>query len=213
MKTLRTLIKSDPVYKIFAGMVIAFVLFAVFNVAGTCTGKEVSKTDVAVKLAIDSLNSLYKKQSEQREDSIQREALHRDSLWKIAYDDASRKANKYEKANQKSEKTIQELKVKYAEPCKEIINEYDKRENNYIEAIKAEKVALAVCEKRVVEWKGIAASKETQLTEANNLIKQKDGTITTLKDRNRTIENRMDRNFVFRNWKWVTGRWRKFVLE
>ena len=175
--------------------------------------KDVSKTDVAVQLAIDSIKSDYKNKLEQREDSIQRAALHRDSLWKIAYDDAQRKANKYEKENQKSARTIQELKAKYAEPCKEIIAEYDNRENNYIQAIQAEKVALTVCEKRVVEWQGIAASKETQLTAANTMLKEKDKTITTLKDRNRTIENRMDRNFVYRNWMWLTGRFRKKVLE
>ena len=194
------------------GVFFAILLIVVIIAFWTENRKETSKVDVAVQLAIDSVKSDTSKQIQQREDSIQREALHRDSLWKIAYDDANRKANKYEKENKKSEKTIQDLKAKYAEPCKEIINEYDKRENNYIEAIKAEKVALAVCEKRVVEWKGIAASKEIQLTEANNLIKQKDGTITTLKDRNRTIENRMNRNFVFRNWKWITGSWREFVL-
>ena len=133
-------------------------------------------------------------------------------MWQIALQAKQAEANKYYNANVKSAKTIQELKAKYTDPCKEIIDEYDKREANYVEAIKAEKVALAVCEKRVVEWKGIAASKEIQLTEANNLIKQKDGTITTLKDRNRTIENRMNRNFVFRNWKWITGSWREFVL-
>ena len=175
--------------------------------------KDVSKTDVAVQLAIDSIKSDYKNTLEQREDSIQRAALHRDSLWKIAYEDARRKANKYEKENQKSARTIQELKAKYAEPCKEIIAEYDNRENNYIQAIQAEKVALTVCEKRVVEWKGIAASKEAQLTAANTLIQEKNKTISTQRDRITTITNRMDRNFIYRNWKWITGQWREFVLE
>lgn len=175
--------------------------------------KDVSKTDVAVQLAIDSIKSDYKNKLEQREDSIQRAALHRDSLWKIAYDDAQRKANKYEKENQKSERTIQQLKAKYAEPCKEIIAEYDNRENNYIQALQAEKVALTVCEKRVVEWKGIAASKEAQLTAANTLIQEKNKTISTQRDRITTITNRMDRNFIYRNWMWATGKFRRKVLE
>ena len=175
--------------------------------------KDVSKTDVAVQLAIDSIKSDYKNKLEQHEDSIQRAALHRDSLWKIAYEDAQRKANKYEKENQKSARTIQELKAKYAEPCKEIIAEYDKRENNYIQAIHAEKVALTVCEKRVVEWKGIAASKEAQLTAANTLIQEKNKTISTQRDRITTITNRMYRNFIYRNWMWATGKFRKKVLE
>ena len=175
--------------------------------------KDVSKTDVAVQLAIDSIKSDYKNKLEQHEDSIQRAALHRDSLWKIAYEDAQRKANKYEKENQKSARTIQEIKAKYAEPCKEIIDEYDKREDNYIQAIQAEKVALKVCENRVVEWKGIAASKETQLTEANALIQEKNKTISTQRDRITTITNRMDRNFIYRNWMWATGKFRKKVLE
>ena len=174
--------------------------------------KDVSKTDVAVQLAIDSIKSDYKNKLEQREDSIQRAALHRDSLWKIAYDDAQRKANKYEKENQKSARTIQELKAKYAEPCKEIIAEYDNRENNYIQTLQAEKVALTVCEKRVVEWKGIAASKEAQLTAANTLIQEKNKTISTQRDRITTITNRMDRNFIYRNWMWATGKFRKKVL-
>ena len=175
--------------------------------------KDVSKTDVAVQLAIDSIKSNYKNKMVQREDSIQRAALHRDSLWKIAYEDARRKANKYEKENQKSARTIQELKAKYAEPCAEIITEYDKREDNYMKALQAERVALTVCEKRVIEWQGISASKETQLTDLNNLITEKNKTISTQKDRLTTITNRMDRNFIYRNWKWITGQWREFVLE
>ena len=194
------------------GVFFAILLIVVIIAFWTENRKETSKIDVAVQLAIDSIKSDYTNKQKQKEDSIQRAAMHRDSLWQIALQAKQAESNKYYNANVKSAKTIQELKAKYTDPCKEIIDEYDKREANYVEAIKAEKVALAVCEKRVVEWKGIAASKEIQLTEANNLIKQKDGTITTLKDRNRTIENRMNRNFVFRNWKWITGSWREFVL-
>jgi len=214
MKTLWTLLKSSPIYKIFAALVIALSLFAILNIVGNCTpGNEPSEMDVAVQLAVDSIKEQHKHEMEQREDSIQRAAIERDSLYQIALDAEQAKANKYYNANLKTENKLKALKEKYAEPCKEIITEYDKREDNYIKAIQAEKVALTVCENRVVEWKLISASKETQLTAANNLIKEKNKTIGTQRDRLTSITNRSDRNFIFRNWKWVTGRWREFVLE
>lgn len=213
MKTLWFLIKTSPVYKIFGVMILALAVFAIFNIVGNCTPSgEVSKIDVAVQLAIDSVKSAYSHQLQQHEDSIQQAAIQRDELWQKALKAKQSEANKYYNANVKNTKTIQELKSKYAEPCAEIITEYDKREDNYMKALQAERVALTVCEKRVIEWQGISASKETQLTSVNNLITEKNKTIDTQRDRITTITNRSRRNFVFRNWKWIRGEWREFVL-
>lgn len=214
MKTLWTLIKSNPVYKISGAMVMALVVFAIFNIVGNCTPKhQTSALDVAVQQAIDSVKSAYSRQLQQHEDSIQQAAIQRDELWQKALQAKQAEANKYYNANIKNATTIKELKAKYAEPCAEIITEYDKREDNYIKALQAERVALTVCEKRVIEWQGISASKETQLTDLNNLITEKNKTIETQRDRITTITNRSRRNFVFRNWKWIRGEWREFVLE
>lgn len=213
MKTLWYLIKTSPVYKIFAGLMIALAIFATLNIVGNCTpNNEVGTTDVAIQQAIDSVKTAYSKQLQQHEDSIQQAAMQRDKLWQLALRTEQNKANKYYNANVKNATTIKELKAKYAEPCAEIITEYDKREDNYIRAIQAERVALTVCEKRVDEWKGISASKETQLTDLTKLITEKNKTIATQKDRITTITNRSKRNFVFRNWKWIRGGWREFVV-
>ena len=214
MKTLWFLIKTSPVYKIFGVMALALALFAIFNIVGNCTPSgEVSKMDVSLQQAIDSVKSAYTQQLQQHEDSLQQAAIQRDELWQKALKAKQAEANKYYNANIKNATTIKELKAKYAEPCAEIITEYDKREDNYMKALQAERVALTVCEKRVIEWQGISASKETQLTDLNKLIAEKNKTIDTQRDRITTITNRSKRNFVFRNWKWVTGRWREFVIE
>lgn len=190
----------------------AILLIVVIIAFWTENHKETSKIDVAVQLAIDSVKSDISKQTQQREDSIQREALKRDSLWQIALQAKQAEANKYYNANVKNANTIKELKEKYAEPCREIITEYDKREDNYIKAIQAEKVALTVCENRVVEWKSISASKEAQLTAAHSLIKTKNETIATQRDRLTTITNRADRNWIHRNYLWATGQWHDYVF-
>ena len=78
--------------------------------------KDISKTDIAVQLAVDSVKSDYSKKLQEHEDSIQRAALKRDSLWQIALQAKQAEANKYYNANIKNATTINELKANMPSP-------------------------------------------------------------------------------------------------
>jgi len=213
MKTLWTLIKSSPIYKIFAGMVIALIVFAIFNIAGTCTGKETSREEVIKAEVSDSLNTYWTNVLRHQEDSMQRGYAIKDSAWAIAYDDKKDEVLKYKNKAEKSDSKYIDLKIKYAEPCKEVIAACDQREKERLAQIQAQETVLTISDNRLNNCKANSESLNRELALADISIKSKNQTITTLKDRNTTITNRMDRNFVFRNWKWVTGNWREFVLQ
>jgi len=213
MKTLWTLIKSSPIYKIFAGMVIALIVFTIFNIAGTCTGKETSREEVITKLVADSLNDLWTKKLRANEDSLQRAYQVKDSAWSIAYNGEKAEAYKYKKKAEKIDEKYNELKITYAEPCKEVIAACDQREKERLAQIQAQETALIISDDRLNNCKANSESLNRELALADISIKSKNQTITTLKDRNTTITNRMDRNFISRNYDWLLGRFRKKILQ
>ena len=213
MKTLWTLIKSNPIYKIFAGMVIVLIVFAIFNVAGTCHGKETSREEAIAKLVADSINDLWAKKLRAQEDSLQRAYQVRDSSWSIAYNGKKAEVDKYKKQSEKTTEKYNELKITYAEPCKDVIAACDKRERERLSQIQAQETALIISENRLTDCKQNSESLNRELALADVQIKSKNETISNQKDRITTITNRSKRNFIFRNWKWVTGEWREFVLQ
>jgi hypothetical protein len=214
MKTLWTLIKSSPIYKIFAALVIALSLFAIVNIVGNCTpGNEPSEQDVAIQLAIDSIKEQHANELIAHEDSIQKIAYSNIALLQSEKDKEAAKTKKLERKLSDLNKSVAELEKEYAEQCGELITTYRERHDTAMSIIKQKSVELKICNNEVNTYTSIARSQDVEITALKSTVKEKNKTIGTQRDRLTSITNRSDRNFIFRNWKWVTGRWREFVLE
>lgn len=175
--------------------------------------KDVSREQVVIQQVIDSLTKRHNAEIIAREDSIQREAYSNIALLQAEKDKQKAIATKAEKKLKEQSNTIQELEAQYAEQCGELITEYREREQTALTIIESKNKALITCESTVSQQQNIITSAGIQIATLNKTIEQKNKTISTQKDRLTTITNRSKRNFIFRNWKWVTGRWREFVLE
>jgi len=214
MKTLWTLIKSSPIYKIFAGMVIGLLILMTFNLVGNCTpGNEPSEMDVAIQLAIDSVKEQHANELIAHEDSIQKIAYNSLALLQSEKDKEAAKTKKLERKLSDLNKSVAELEKEYAEQCGELITKYRERHDTTMSIIKQKAVELKICNNEVDTYISIARSQDVEITALKGTVKEKNKTIGTQRDRLASITNRSDRNFIFRNWKWATGGWRKFVLE
>jgi len=175
--------------------------------------KDTSREQVITNLVSDSLNSRWTAKLRSVEDSLQRAYQVRDSAWNIAYNNKKTEADKYKKQADRTTEQYNELKEKYAEPCAEVIAACDQRETQRLAEIKAQQTALTIADNRLTDCKQNSESLNRELALADSLLYSKNKAITTLKDLNTTITNRMERNWLFRNWYWIGGRWREYVLQ
>lgn len=204
----------QPIYRFIIGILVSLLLIVSLIIWLDNPKKPgTSATSVAVQLAIDSVNTLNSKALLQKEDSIQREILKRDSLWQIAYNIEKTKAEKANNLAEKSTRKYEELRAKYAEPCKEVIAECDNRDRIRLAEIQAHQTALVIADNLLTDCKALHESNITKITELVKLNDSHTKTISTLRDRNTTIINRMDRGWLKRNWLWTRGRWREYVLK
>ena len=189
------------------------VLIVIVVVAFWKQPEGTSREDVAIQLVIDSLKAQHAKQLTALEDSIQKAAYTNIALLEAEKNKYKAKASSAEKQLTLQNKTIAQLEQQYSAQCGELITEYRERHDTAMSIIRSKTIALQVCEATTAQWQTLAKSQDKKLQLAAGTIQEKDKTITTLKDRNTTITNRMDRNWLFRNWKWVRGEWREWVMK
>jgi len=206
--------KTIPViYRFVIGLLVGLLLFATLIILLDKPKPGTSATTVAVQLAVDSVNDLYANATLQREDSIQRILYRNISMLQTERDTykAKAKSAEHELANQ--QRTIAELEAEYAEQCGELITTYRERNDTCMSIIRTKTLELLTCDQQNLQFQTIARSQDVQIAELTKTVKTKNTTITTLKDRNTTIVNRMKRTWIKRNWLWMRGAWREYVLE
>lgn len=175
--------------------------------------KNVNREQVVIQQVIDSLTEKHNNELIAREDSLQLQAYNNIALLQLERDKEAAKSKKLERKLSDLNKSVAELEKEYAEQCGELIDTYRERHDTAMAAIKQKAVELKICNAEVNNYITIARSQDVEITTLKSTITEKNKTISTQKDRLTTITNRSDRNFIFRNWKWVTGGWREFVLE
>ena len=193
----------------FFGILLIIVVIAFW----TEDRKETSEMDVAIQLAIDSVKEAHANDIIAHEDSVQKIAYSNLALLQSEKDKETAKTKKLERKLSDINKSVAELEKEYPEQCGELINTYRERHDTAMSIIKQKAVELKICNNEVSTYISIARSQDVEINTLKSTVKEKNKTISTQKDRLTTITNRSDRNFIFRNWKWVTGGWRKFVLE
>ena len=190
------------------------ILFLVVIIAFWRDGsKDVNREQVVIQQVIDSLTERHNAEIIAREDSIQKAAYSNIALLQAEKDKEAAKSKKLERKLSDLNKTVSELDAQYADQCGELIDTYRERHDTAMAIIKQKTVELKICNAEVNSYIAIARSQDVEITKLQNTITEKNKTITTQKDRLTTITNRMDRNFIYRNWMWITGRFRKRVLE
>lgn len=175
--------------------------------------KDTSREQVVIQQVIDSLTEKHNNELIAREDSIQLQAYNNIALLQAEKDKEAAKSKKLERKLTDLNKSVAELEKEYAEQCGELIDTYRERHDTAMSIIKQKAVELKICNAEVNNYITISRSQDIEINTLKNTLTEKNKTISTQKDRLTTITNRSDRNFIFRNWKWVTGRWREFVLE
>jgi uncharacterized coiled-coil protein SlyX len=176
-------------------------------------GKETTQTDVSMQLLRDSLKTAYLSEKIAIEDSIQKQLKIRDEVWQLALDAEKSKTKKAKLTLSEQNKTIKELEDVYAEQCGELINEYRERNDTMFAIIRYQATTIEVSEVRVKDLQESLNSKDREVKNLNSVVETKEKTITKYRDRNTTIENRLKRNFIFRNWYWMGGKYRKYVSQ
>lgn len=176
-------------------------------------GKETTQTDVSMQLLRDSLKTAYLSEKIAIEDSIQKQLKIRDEVWQLALDAEKSKTKKAKLTLSEQNKTIKELEDVYAEQCGELINEYRERNDTMFAIIRYQEATIEVSEVRVKDLQESLNSKDREVKNLNSVVETKEKTITKYIDRNTTIENRLKRNFIFRNWYWMGGKYRKYVSQ
>lgn len=189
------------------------VIIVVLIVSFWRGGKETTQADVSMQLLRDSLKTAYLSDKIAIEDSLQKQLELRDEVWQLALDAEKGKTKKAKLTLGEQNKTIKELEDVYAEQCGELINEYRERNDTMFAIIRYQESTIEVSEIRVKDLQEALNSKDREVKNLNGLVETKEKTITKYKDRNTTIENRLRRNFIFRNWYWMSGKYRKYVSQ
>ena len=175
--------------------------------------KDVNREQVVIQQVIDSLTEKHNNELIAREDSIQKAAYSNIALLQAEKDKEAAKSKKLERKLSDLNKTVSELEAQYADQCGELIDTYRERHDTAMAIIKQKTVELKICNAEVNNYITIARSQDVEITKLQNTISEKNETIATQRDHLTSITNRSKRNFIFRNWKWITGQWREFVLE
>jgi hypothetical protein len=202
-----------PVYRFVIGFLLALFIAAVLVIAIDRKSNPTTLQDVAVQHVADSVNSRWTAKLRAHEDSIQRLLAQRDSVWNIAYTDKKEEANKYKKIADRTTAQYNDLKIKYAQPCAEVIEACDQRERERLSQIQAQETALIIADNRLTNCRANSASLNREIALADSLLKSKNQTITTQRDYITGVTNRSDRSWLFRNWRWTFGKWREYVLQ
>ena len=189
------------------------VIIVVLIVSFWRGGKETTQTDISMQLLRDSLKTAYLSDKIAIEDSLQKQLELRDEVWQLALDAEKGKTKKAKLTLGEQSKTIKELEDVYAEQCGELINEYRERNDTMFAIIRYQESTIEVSEIRVKDLQEALNSKDREVKNLNGLVETKEKTITKYRDRNTTIENRLKRNFIFRNWYWMGGKYRKYVSQ
>jgi len=203
----------QPIYRFAIGFLVALLLIAALVILIDRKSNSTTLEDVAVQHVADSVNSRWTNILRAHEDSIQRVIAQRDSVWNIAYTDKKEEANKYKKIADRTTAQYNDLKIKYAQPCAEVIEACDKREQERLSQIQAQETALIIADNRLTDCRANSASLNREIALADSLLKSKNKTITTQRDYITGVTNRSDRSFLFRNWKWLWGNWNDYVLQ
>lgn len=201
------------IYRYVIGFLLALFIATVLIIAIDRRSSDTTLQDVATQHVADSINSRWTDVLRHKEDSVQRVLAQRDSVWNIAYIDKKDEANNYKKIAERTTAQYNDLKIKYAEPCKEVIEACDKREQERLSQIQAQETALIISDNRLTDCKQNSASLNREIALADSLLKSKNKTISTQKDYITGVTNRSDRNWLFRNWRWMWGNWREYVLQ
>jgi chromosome segregation ATPase len=211
----RTMKPLHAIHRLAIGMLMFLLVITALVVFITDESNYIAPTqqDVAIQQVIDSLTTAHNAELIVREDSIQAAAYSNIALLQAEKDKAQRKATQAEQKLNEQNRTIADLEAQYAEQCGELITGYRERHDTAMNIIAQKKYELVICNAENSKWQTIATSKETEIAALTKTVNTKNQTISIQKDRLTSITNRSDRNFLFRNWKWMFGRWREYMLE
>lgn len=203
----------QAIYRLIIGGLIALFIAAVLIIAIDRRSSGTTKQDVTIKHVIDSLETIHNAETIAREDSIQALAYSNIALLQDEKEKAQRKAQQAEQKLKKQNRTIAELEAQYAEQCGELITSYRERHDTAMSIIAQKKYELVICNAENSKWQTIATSKESEISALTKTINTKNQTISTQKDYITGVTNRSDRSWLFRNWRWMWGNWREYVLQ
>lgn len=203
----------QPIYRIAIGFLIALFIAAVLIIAIDRRSSGTTQQDVAIKHVIDSLTTAHNAETIAREDSIQAVAYSNLALLQAEKDKLATRATKAEKKLTELNKTVEELEIQYAEQCGELITGYRERNDTCMSIIKQKTVLLTVCNAENNQYQSIVNSQSTEIAALTKTVNTKNQTISTQKDYITGVTNRSDRSWLFRNWRWMWGNWREYVLQ
>lgn len=201
------------IYRLVIGIVFVLFVVAVLSIAIDKKSTSTTPQDVAIQLVVDSLTTAHNAALIQREDSLQALAYSNIALLQAEKDNLQRKAQQSENKLKEQNRTIADLEAQYAEQCGELITSYRERNDTAMSIIAQKKYELLICASENNQYQDIVSSQKVEISNLTKIVKTKNQTITTQKDYITGVTNRSDRNFLFRNWRWMWGNWREYVLQ
>ena len=201
------------IYRFAIGLLAALFVTAVLVIVIDSKSSSTTLQDVAISHVIDSLTTAHNAELMAREDNLQALAYSNIAILQTEKEKAQAKARTAELKLKEQNRTIADLEAQYAEQCGDLITEYRERHDTAMSVIKSKTIALSICEAQRSECANIVTSANAKITALTKTVKTKNETIATQKDYITGVTNRNDRSFLFRNWKWLTGQWREYVLQ
>lgn len=201
------------IYRFVIGFLLALFIAAVLIIAIDRRSSDTTQQDVAIKHVIDSIETAHNAETIAREDSIQRQAYNNIALLQTEKDKAERKAYNSEQKLKEQSRTIADLEAQYADKCSELITSYRERHDTALSIIAQKKYELVICNAENNQYQNIVNSQETEIAALTKTVNTKNETIATQKDYITGVTNRSDRSWLFRNWRWMWGNWREYVLQ
>lgn len=201
------------IYRLIIGIVFVLFVLAVLSIVIDKKSTATTPQDVAIQLVIDSLTTAHNAELMQREDSLQALAYSNLALLQAEKDKLQRKATQTEQKLKEQNRTIADLEAQYADQCGELITEYRERHDTAMSIITQKKYELLVCNAENNQYQNIVSSQKVEISNLTKTVNTKNQTISTQKDYITGVTNRSDRNFLFRNWRWMWGGWREYVLQ
>ncbi|GEM_PF-6984813 len=203
------------IHRLAIGMLMFLLVITALVVFITNESNYIAPTqqDVAIQQVIDSLTTAHNAELIVREDSIQAAAYSNIALLQTERNKEAAKAKKLERKLTELNESAEKLEQEYADQCGELIDTYRERHDTVMHLLKVRTNELVLCHTNTQSWQDVSRSQDVEITVLKSTITEKTKTISIQKDRLTSITNRSDRNFLFRNWKWMFGRWREYVLE
>ena len=201
------------IYRLVIGIVFILFVLAVLSIVIDKKSTSTTPQDVAIQLVVDSLTTAHNASLMEREDSLQALAYSNLALLQSEKNKLQRKATQAEQKLKEQNRTIADLEALYADQCGELITEYRERHDTAMSIITQKKYELLVCSAENNQYQNIVSSQKVEISNLTKTVKTKNETITTQKDYITGVTNRSDRNFLFRNWRWMWGNWREYVLR